>query len=271
MTVKVEPQQGQPGGNPGMQQPPIAGPSPGAVTVTTATEALTPVAFQKKLMAHGFDLPQYGADGDWGNESEAATSAWFDTGMDLNSPEVTAPPDTGTVPKGIVPADWMPDCKMSKIIVHWTAGAYACSAVDKEHYHIIVDGDGKLWRGDKSIKANVSTSDNDGYAAHTKNCNSGSIGVSACCMANATESPFNPGNYPLKQIQWDTLAEVVAELAAKYGIACSPTTIMQHGEVEDNLGIAQDGKWDIMKLPWSSGMSGDDVGDQFRSKVSALL
>jgi N-acetyl-anhydromuramyl-L-alanine amidase AmpD len=165
----------------------------------------------------------------------------------------------------------MPDCDMDKIIVHWTAGAYACSAVDKEHYHIIVDGDGKLWRGDKSIKANVSTSDNDGYAAHTKNCNTKSIGVSACCMANAVESPFNPGNYPLKPIQWDTLAEVVAELATKYNIKCTPTTIMQHGEVQDNLGIAQDGKWDIMKLPWDTSLSGEDVGEQFRDKVADLM
>jgi hypothetical protein len=237
------------------------------------TETLTPTDFQKKLMAHGFPLPNYGADGDWGGETETATGKWFDAGTDLNGPDTPAPPDPppSTVGSGIVPADWMPSCDMDKVIVHWTAGSHNCSAVDKEHYHIIVDGNGKLWRGDNSIKANVSTSDGDGYAAHTKSCNTKSIGISACAMANAVESPFNAGSYPLKQLQWDTLAAVAADLCRKYGIAVTPQTVLQHGEVQNNLGIAQDGKWDICKLPWASSMSHKEVGDQFRSKVSQLF
>jgi hypothetical protein len=47
--------------------------------------------------------------------------------------------------------------------------------------------------------------------------------------------------------------------------------VLQHGEVQNNLGIAQDGKWDICKLPWASSMSHKEVGDQFRSKVSQLF
>jgi N-acetyl-anhydromuramyl-L-alanine amidase AmpD len=90
-------------------------------------------------------------------------------------------------------------------------------------------------------------------------------------MANAVESPFNAGPYPLTQKQWDTLAAVAADLARKYKIAVSPTTVLQHGEVQKNLGIAQDGKWDINKLPWNPGMNSTEVGNQFRSKVSALL
>lgn len=169
-----------------------------------------------------------------------------------------------------VPDEWMQDVAMDRVIVHWTAGSYAVSATDREHYHIIVDGDGKLHRGDHSISDNVNTSDDD-YAAHTKGCNTKSIGVSAACMAGAVQNPFNPGAYPLRQIQWQTLAAVAADLCRKYKIEVTPKTVLQHGEVQKNLGIAQAGKWDITKLPWATSMTASDVCDQFRSLVSKLL
>ena len=62
---------------------------------------------------------------------------------------------------------------------------------DHEHYHVVVGGTGELDRGDHPISDNSNTSDND-YAAHTKNCNTQSIGISAACMAGAIESPFSP-------------------------------------------------------------------------------
>jgi hypothetical protein len=224
----------------------------------------TPTEFQKRLIEHGFDLPKFGADGQWGGESEAACQAWFGVGSDLALPPSEAPP----VEIGIVPPAWMPSCEMERIIVHWTAGSYTVSATDKEHYHIIVDGGGNLVRGDKPITANVSTADNDGYAAHTKSCNSGSIGISAACMAGAVESPFNPGAYPLRQVQWEKLAAVAADLCRSYGIEVTPQTVLQHGEVEDNLGISQDGKWDINILPWDLS---EDAGDAFRAEVVKRL
>lgn len=228
---------------------------------------MTPIEFQQLLMRNGYKLPRYGDDGSWGEETAEACESWFDDGIDLT--ENPAPsPSPGS---GIVPADWMPDCAMERIIVHWTAGAYAVSQTDVEHYHIVVDGDGRLVRGDKSIKANVSTSDADGYAAHTKSCNSGSIGISAACMAGAIENPFDAGAYPLKPVQWETLAQVAAELCARYEIKVTPQTVLQHGEVEDNLGIAQDGKWDILKLSWEPGWSAADVGNAFRDEVTDRL
>jgi hypothetical protein len=227
---------------------------------------LTPKDFQQALIDHGFNLPRYGADGYWGAETADACIAWFDSEIDLA--EDFPPP---VPPRGIVPADWMPDCDMDKVIVHWTAGAYAVSATDKEHYHIIIGGDGTLYRGNYSIKANVSTSDADGYAAHTKSCNTRAIGISAACMAGAVESPFSPGAYPLTRLQWATLAQVAAELCAKYGIPVSPGTVLQHGEVEKNLGVPQSGKWDITRLPWDGSLSATQVGNGFRMMVDKLL
>jgi hypothetical protein len=90
-------------------------------------------------------------------------------------------------------------------------------------------------------------------------------------MAGAIESPFNPGSYPLLEGQWQTLASAVADLCREYGIKVSPTTVLQHGEVQKNLGIAQDGKWDICKLPWAASLNLTEVGNQFRSEVSRRL
>lgn len=36
---------------------------------------------------------------------------------------------------------------MSRIIAHWSAGAYRGSELDKEHYHLIVGGSGDVVRG----------------------------------------------------------------------------------------------------------------------------
>lgn len=228
---------------------------------------LTPKIFQERLRVHGFNIGSTGADGIWGPSTERATEAWFDTGVDLEANPVT--PEPGN--EDLLAAGWLPDCDMDRVIVHWTAGSYVVSPVDKEHYHFIVGGDLKVYRGDNSIKANVSTSDADGYAAHTRGCNSRSIGISAACMLNAVESPFNAGKYPLMEGQWLVLASIAAQCCKRYGIVVSSKTVLQHGEVEKNLGIPQNGKWDINKLPWLPGLTPVEVHEKFRSAVRARM
>ena len=166
----------------------------------------------------------------------------------------------------MVPQDWMPDCVMARIIFHWTAGAHNASDYDREHYHILVNGDGTIVRGTLSIAANVNTSDGQ-YAAHTKNCNTGSIGVSVAAMAEAVESPFDPGPYPITVEQWSSLAAVLADLCMAYGIPVSRETVLSHAEVQDTLEIAQSGKWDISWPP----MTAHEVGDSMRRRVQQLI
>lgn len=170
----------------------------------------------------------------------------------------------------ILHSSWKPKCKMKRIILHWTAGSYDASTHDKEHYHILIQGDGSLVRGDHSIKDNVSTGDDD-YAAHTKKCNTGSIGVSVCCMFRAHESPFKPGSFPMKKSQWKMMAAVTAELAAFYDIPLTKKAILGHGEVQRNLDIKQDGKWDPMVLPWDTSLTKAQVGNAFRAEVANLM
>jgi hypothetical protein len=155
---------------------------------------------------------------------------------------------------------------MTYITLHWSAGIYEATAIDKEHYHLLIESDGKLIRGDHPISDNVSTAD-DNYAAHTAQANTKNIGIACCAMAGAQESPFNPGRYPLTEKQWLTAAKVAAELGVKYGIPVDRTRMLSHGEWQSTMGVPQSGKWDINKLPWSPGLDKSEVNDLWRSHV----
>ncbi|WP_342242630.1 peptidoglycan recognition protein family protein [Ensifer sp. OTU672] len=170
-----------------------------------------------------------------------------------------------------LPLEWLQPVKMSRIIAHWSAGAYRASELDKEHYHIIVEGSGTVVRGDHTISDNVSTADDD-YAAHTRGCNAGSIGVSLACMAGAIESPFHAGKFPMTETQWHRAMDVIAHLAEFYKIPVNSKTILSHAEVQPNLGIKQAGKWDFTRLPFAPNVIGAKAcGDKMRADVKARL
>jgi N-acetyl-anhydromuramyl-L-alanine amidase AmpD len=171
----------------------------------------------------------------------------------------------------MVPAKWMPACNMKRVVAHWSAGGHIASAIDKKHYHIIIQGDGSLIRGDHSIDDNANTADGD-YAAHTRGCNTGAIGVSLACMAGAIENPFNPGKFPMTKKQWDALSTVLAELCKFYKIPVTAKTVLSHAEVQGTLGIAQRGKWDFTRLAFDPSIKGAKaIGDRLRAEVAAKL
>ena len=60
------------------------------------------------------------------------------------------------MPNVVNPA-WMQPVKMTRIIAHWSAGTHRATELDKEHYHIIVEADGTIVRGDHDIADKVST------------------------------------------------------------------------------------------------------------------
>jgi hypothetical protein len=214
---------------------------------------------QSRLRALGFDPGP--TDGIYGELTEEAV---FDC-LDQYTPPVDLHP-----PGGLVPSEWMPECVMERVICHWTAGAYKAGSADVPHYHIVIEDDGRLVRGSYSIKDNVNTGDGR-YAAHTKNCNSGAIGVSLACMAGAIENPFDAGKYPMTQTQWDTLAGVVSELCQVYSIPITPSTVLSHAEVQGTLGIAQSGKWDYTRLAFDLNVKGAKAcGDKLRSAVQSV-
>lgn len=237
-------------------------------------------AIQRALVRAGFDPGP--VDGKLGPKTLAAVKA-FQKAHALLVDGIAGPmtqaalqnyraPSTVTPSVRAVPSEWMPDAIMKRVIVHWTAGAHKASALDKAHYHVLIEDDGQLVRGKPSIVLNDARGAKAGYAAHTLNCNTGSIGVSLCCMAGAIESPFKAGTAPMTRTQWDKLPRVVADLCWRYGIAVTPQTVLSHAEVQTNLGIKQRGKWDISRLAFDPATVGAKVcGDVLRKAVAALL
>jgi len=160
---------------------------------------------------------------------------------------------------------------MKRIIVHWTAGTHQASEHDRERYHYLIEGDGHVVSGKWPVSANEVPKVGR-YAAHTLNCNTGSIGVSLCCMFGAVEAPFNSGKYPMTREQWDAMIILVAGLCASHKIAVTPQTVLSHAEVQKNLGIAQKGKWDIARLSFDLTTVGATAcGDRLRREVIARM
>lgn len=173
-----------------------------------------------------------------------------------------------------IPAGWMPDADMRRIHVHWTAGRHKANATDRRAYHILIEGDGTLRRGDPAISANDPARRRPGeaQASHTLNANSHAIGVSMCAMVGARERPFDPGPAPLTEAQWVKMIAVVATLAKRYAIPVTPQTVLTHAEVQGNLNIPQRNKWDITALPFDPDTRGAQaVGDRLRREVAAAL
>ncbi len=159
---------------------------------------------------------------------------------------------------------------MKRIIWHWSAGTHTVSELDRQHYHFIIDGDGKVHKGLFPVAANVKP-ERGRYAAHTLDCNTGSIGIAVAAMAGAVESPFSAGKYPITPAQVDALAALYRDLGRQYGIPVTPETMLSHAEVQPTLKIKQRGKWDISWLP---GMDKPGnpiaVGNKLRAMVKAL-
>jgi hypothetical protein len=225
--------------------------------------------FQALLINNGFGMPKYGADGFYGSESAAAIEEWARSGMELTCDfgEPSPPVEDGD---DLVPASWMQDCDMDRIILHWTAGASFASDHDRGYYHILIEADGTLVQGKKKIIDNVSTSDGV-YAAHTSQFNTKSIGISLCGMAGARESPFYAGTSPINEAQWKVAARVAAELARKYKIPVDKTHVLSHGRVQANCGIPQSGKWDVCELPWNRSIHGEACDEAWREHVRAWM
>lgn len=173
-------------------------------------------------------------------------------------------------PPSLISEKDLDEAQMQRIIVHWTAGTYQASELDRRHYHFMIQGDGQVIAGHHRPADNVTTGDRH-YAAHTKGTNTGSIGVALCAMAGAQERPFRPGSHPFSQSQWHRMTQVVAQLCDHYQIPVTARTVLGHGEVQKNLHIRQNGKWDPLVLPFNPSLSKAEVGDKLRADVLAAL
>ena len=117
---------------------------------------------------------------------------------------------------------------MKRIIIHWTAGTYYPSEYEKEHYHFLVDKDGKVHKGKFAPECNEVCRVGK-YAAHTGGGNTGSIGVAICAMAGF-KNKNSAGNYPITKKQFESTMELCAQLSKQYSIDILPQNVMTHYE-----------------------------------------
>lgn len=155
---------------------------------------------------------------------------------------------------------------MKRIIVHWTAGTYYPNNTDLEHYHFLIDKDGKIYNGKYKPEDNENCSAGK-YAAHTGGGNTGSIGVALCGMYGFKDKN-NVGNYPLKQKQCEAAFKLIAELCKKYRIDISPDTVMTHYEFGKKYPkTSSNGKIDIIFLPPYPSVQPSEIGFFIRNLV----
>lgn len=172
---------------------------------------------------------------------------------------------------GPIPLGWLDNVPMQRVHLHWTAGWHDPRPDELPHYHIVIGGDGKLYKG-AGIRFNKKPLDRYGpYAAHTLNANDGAIGVSIACAVGAIENPYFPGKAPPTITQYQKMIEVTAQLCEHYDIPVTFKTVLSHAEVEGNLNIPQRGKWDFTRLPFMKEQGGRKVGDRIRNDVLAAM
>ena len=155
---------------------------------------------------------------------------------------------------------------MKRIIIHWSAGGYYPTDFEKEHYHYLVDKDGKIHNGKFQPEDNEFCRVGK-YAAHTGGGNTGSIGVAICAMAGFKNRNF-VGHYPILKKQFESTMQFCAELVKKYNLEITPHTVMTHYEFGlKNPKTTSAGKIDIIYLPPYSWVSRDEIGSFIRSKI----
>jgi hypothetical protein len=164
---------------------------------------------------------------------------------------------------------------MNRIIWHHTAGRYTPNGIDLNAYHRLIDGSGVVHDGKHPISANAPGRPllPGTYAAHTRNLNSGSIGVSLCAMHRGDWFHPYEGECPVLPVQVDVLIAETARLCRAYGIEAGPRTTLSHAEVEPTLGVAQANKWDLDYDPRGNPGPRDPVavGDVLRAELVLAL
>lgn len=166
--------------------------------------------------------------------------------------------------------------KMNRIVMHHSGGGLTPTVVDKNHYHRITGGDGKVISGNFPISANAPGRPLQAgkYAAHTRGLNTGAIGCAIAALTRDTlwSKPRACPAFPTSA-QLDAFIADVASLARQHGIAVSRQTILSHGEVEITLGVVQAGKWDFDYDPFGVLDTRDPIkiGDMLREKVADAM
>lgn len=106
-----------------------------------------------------------------------------------------------------------------KVYLHWTAGHYKTFFDD---YHISIDKDGEIYVN----------GDLDDVLGHTWHRNSGAVGITLNCCADADSNSL--GSEPPTTAQIEAMAQVVATICDALWLTIDKEHVMTHGEAADN-------------------------------------
>ncbi|HEU4752051.1 MAG TPA: N-acetylmuramoyl-L-alanine amidase [Armatimonadota bacterium] len=168
------------------------------------------------------------------------------------------------MPTRVIPEAWLPATdSVKRVIVHWTAGGYNPSVLDRAHYHVLINGRGEAVRGLWPIGRYNPPS-------HVRMLNTGSVGLAICAMAGA-QNAHVLGPAPVTRLQWERACQAAAEILYAYGLEVSERTLLCHSEVERVYGQEQRGKWDVDVTPWDPGKPRGEIHAEMRRKAEWYL
>lgn len=171
--------------------------------------------------------------------------------------------------------------KITRVILHWTAGQHTPNDVDRSHYHFLTaknnQGEYFVVKGKYSPNDNIDCNDGK-YAQHTGGGNTSSLGWAICGMSGY-KNPQNIGDFPITKEQFELTCSEIAKFCRENNIPITPLTVLTHRE----FGLAHPtsqsaGKIDICFLPFKVNINGearyleaDEIGDFIRNKVKWYL
>lgn len=155
--------------------------------------------------------------------------------------------------------------KFKRIVLHWTAGTYKPNAIDKAHYHFLIDQYGVVHKGDYKPEDNLDCTDGH-YAPHTGGGNTGAIGIALCGNYGFTLTA-KQSLYPLTREQFEAMWKLSAELCLKYNL--KPTDCVTHayfGLTHPETTSA--GKIDIIHIPYNNLYGIEKVNKLCQEKIN---
>lgn len=155
---------------------------------------------------------------------------------------------------------------LQRIIFHWTVSCNTPNATDLQHYHFLIDREGKVYSGKCVPEDNINCNDGK-YAAHTGGGNTGSIGISYVGMFGYNGRDIASTKYPLTKTQMEAGFKLAAELCKKYKLnLADPMTIQTHyGFGKRHPKTTSYGKIDIIWTPYR--WSKDEIEKEIYNKV----
>jgi len=185
-----------------------------------------------------------------------------------------------------------------RVILHWTAGGHLATREEKLRYNYLcehlageTDEPEDDWArvvGGVPPERNLRNLDPrrdlpaheepaSGYAAHTADMNSWSLGVALCGMRGAVDRRPSPGVYwgaaPITVQQLRALFGTLVSLLAMHNLEPVPEQLFTHYEAEILHGVDQvpkgpgTWKWDITAIPHRQDLGKDEVGGWIRDQV----